>query len=95
MVLCLFVYFLAVNFDWSIILIRKSFRASRHISGKLGVKLAIDESRSLNCLRVLNLITTKGVKNKLAKDRSDHCFFITSYPKTSVNKCRTSVDSCV
>ena len=42
MVLCLFIYFLALNFDWSIILIRKSFRASRHISGKLGVKLAID-----------------------------------------------------
>ena len=41
MVLCLFVYFLAVNFDWSIILIRKSFGASRHISGKLGVKLVI------------------------------------------------------
>ena len=35
------VYFLAVNFDWSIILIRKSFGAFRHISGKLGVKLAI------------------------------------------------------
>ena len=35
------VYFLAVNFDWSIILIRKSFGASRHISVKLGVKLAI------------------------------------------------------
>ena len=35
------VYFLAVNFDWSIILIRKSFGASRHISGKIGVKLAI------------------------------------------------------
>ena len=43
MVLCLFIYFLAVHFDWSIILIRKSFRASRHISGKLGVKLAIGE----------------------------------------------------
>ena len=34
--------------------------------------ISINESRSLNCLRVLNLITTKGVKNKLAKDRSDH-----------------------
>ena len=41
MVLCLFINFLAVDFDWSIILIRKSFGASRHISGKLGVKLAI------------------------------------------------------
>ena len=41
MVLCLFIYFLVLNFDWSIILIRKSFGASRHISGKLGVKLAI------------------------------------------------------
>ena len=41
MVLCLFIYFLAVHFDWSNILIRKSFGASRHISGKLGVKLAI------------------------------------------------------
>ena len=41
MVLCLFIYFLAVNFDWSIILIRKSFGASRHTLGKLGVKLAI------------------------------------------------------
>ena len=39
------VYFLAVNFDWSIILIRKSFGAFRHISGKLGVKLAILEGR--------------------------------------------------
>ena len=38
---CVCCYFLAVNFDWSIILIRKSFGASRHISGKLGVKLAI------------------------------------------------------
>ena len=28
--------------------------------------ISIDESRSLNCLRVLNLITTKSVKNKLA-----------------------------
>ena len=43
MVLCLFIYFLAVHFDWSIILIRKSFGASRHILGKLGVKLAIVE----------------------------------------------------
>ena len=34
-------YFSAVNFNWSIILIRKSFGASLHISGKLGVKLAI------------------------------------------------------
>ena len=41
MVLCLFIYYLVLNFDWSIILIRKSFGASRHISGKLGVKLAI------------------------------------------------------
>ena len=41
MVLCLLFIFLAVNFDWSIILNRKSFGASRHISGKLGVKLAI------------------------------------------------------
>ena len=32
---------MSVNFDWSIILIRKSFGASRHISEKLGVKLAI------------------------------------------------------
>ena len=47
MVLCLFVYFLAVNFDWSIILIRKSFGASRHISGKLGVKLAIARRKSV------------------------------------------------
>ena len=35
MVLCLLFIFLAVNFDWSIILIRKSFGASRHISEKL------------------------------------------------------------
>ena len=41
MVLCLLFIFLAVNFDWSIILIRKSFGASRHISGNLRVKLAI------------------------------------------------------
>ena len=38
---CVCCYFLAVNFDWSIILIRKLFGASRHISGKIGVKLAI------------------------------------------------------
>ena len=44
MVLCLFIHFLAVHFDWSIILIRKLFGASRHISGKLGVKLAIANS---------------------------------------------------
>ena len=41
MVLFLFIYFLSVHFDWSFILIRKSFGASRYISGKLGVKLAI------------------------------------------------------
>ena len=41
MVLCSLFTFLAVNFDWSIILIRKSFGASRHISEKHGVKLAI------------------------------------------------------
>ena len=46
MVLCLLFIFLAVNFDWSIILIRKSFGASRHISGKLGVKLAIENAVS-------------------------------------------------
>ena len=38
---CVCCYFSAVNFDWSIILIRKSFGATRHISGNLGVKLAI------------------------------------------------------
>ena len=32
---------MSVNFDWSIILIRKSFGTSRHISEKLAVKLAI------------------------------------------------------
>ena len=42
---CLFI-FLAVHFDWSIILIRKSFGASQHISGKLGVKLAILQTRN-------------------------------------------------
>ena len=45
MLLCLLLLFcdlLSVNFDWSIILIRKSFRASWHISEKLGVKLAIE-----------------------------------------------------
>ena len=44
MLLCLLLLFcdlMNVNFDWSIILIRKSFGASRHISGKLEVKLAI------------------------------------------------------
>ena len=46
MVLCLLFIFLAVNFDWSIILIRKSFGASRHISGKLGVKLAMNFIKS-------------------------------------------------
>ena len=49
MVLCLFVYFLVLNFDWSIILIRKSFGASRHISGKLGVKLAIELNFFIHC----------------------------------------------
>ena len=38
---CVCCLYLAVNFDWSIILIRKSIGASWHISGKLGVKLAI------------------------------------------------------
>ena len=38
--------FSAVSFDWSIILIRKSFGASRHISGKLGVKWTIDFLRT-------------------------------------------------
>ena len=44
MLLCLLLLFcdlMSVNSDWSIILIRKSFGASRHISEKLGVKLAI------------------------------------------------------
>ena len=44
MLLCLVLLFcdlMFVNFDWSIILIRKSFGASRHISEKLGVNLAI------------------------------------------------------
>ena len=50
MVLCLFIYFLAVHFDWSIILIRKSFGASRHISGKLGVKVAIAPDEMLDCV---------------------------------------------
>ena len=44
MVLCLLFIFLTVKFDWSIILIRKLFGASRHISGKLGVKLAIESN---------------------------------------------------
>ena len=35
------VIFSAINFDWSTILIWKSFGASRHISGKLGLKWAI------------------------------------------------------
>ena len=48
------VYFLAVNFDWSNILIRKSFGASRHISGKLGVKLAI----TLPLMHVRALVTS-------------------------------------
>ena len=44
MLLCLLLLFcdlMSVNFDWSIILIRKSFGVSQHISEKLGVKLAI------------------------------------------------------
>ena len=44
MVLCMLLLFcdlMAVNFEWSIILIRKSFGASRLLLGKLGVKLAI------------------------------------------------------
>ena len=40
---CVCCYFSEVNFDWSIILIWKSFGAFRHISGKLGVKWAIDK----------------------------------------------------
>ena len=43
MVLCLFIYFLVLNFDWSIILIRKSFGASRHISGKLGSEIGYSQ----------------------------------------------------
>ena len=39
--LLLFCDLMSVNFDWSIFFIRKSFGASRHISEKLGVKLAI------------------------------------------------------
>ena len=50
MVLCLFIYFLVLNFDWSIILIRKSFGASRHISGKLGLKLAIVVNGYMRCV---------------------------------------------
>ena len=45
MLLCLSLLFcdlMSVNFDWSIILVLKSFGASRHIAEKLGVKLAID-----------------------------------------------------
>ena len=54
MVLCLFTYFLAVHFDWSIILIRKSLGASRHISGKLGVKLAIGCFSWCKCLYMMS-----------------------------------------
>ena len=54
----------------------------------------INESRSLDCLRVLNLITTKGVKNKLAKDRSDHASSLIVILRLQLtNLCRTSVDS--
>ena len=53
MVLCLLFIFLAVNFDWSIILIRKIFGASRNISGKLGVKLAISIVCSGDCYWLL------------------------------------------
>ena len=54
MVLCLLL-FLAVNFDWSIILIKKSFGASLHISGKLVVKLAIFTRYCLSCFPWLRL----------------------------------------
>ena len=63
MVLCLFIYFLVLNFDWSIILIRKSFGASRHISGKLGVKLAI----AVSCVQRMEVI----VKMKKREKKSD------------------------
>ena len=67
MVLCLFVYFLAVNFDWSIILIRKSFAASRHISGKLGVKLAI-----MCDIRQYNDEKSSGTKQTKIRFKSHH-----------------------
>ena len=72
MVLCLFIYFLAVHFDWSIILIRKSFGASRHISGKLGVKLAIHVVYVLT-LRWRNQMKMKNKKNSGATN-SDSLF---------------------
>ena len=55
MVLCLLFIFLAVNFDWSIILIQKSFGASRHISVKLGVKLAIARSTNGGARQSVNM----------------------------------------
>ena len=56
--------------------------------------ISINETRSLNCLRVLNLITTKGVKNKLAKDRSDHASSLLVILRLQlINKCRKRVDS--
>ena len=55
----------------------------------------MNESRSLNCLRVLNLLTTKGVKNKLAKDRYDHTSSLLVILRLQlIIKGRTSVDSC-
>ena len=56
MVLCLFIYFLVLNFDWSIILIRKSFGSSRHISGKLGVKLAMGVAKNRSIYEGINNI---------------------------------------
>ena len=65
MVLCC-CYFSAVNFDWSIIFIRKSFRASRDISGKLGVKLAIYKSQMNKRYRPFSVYKTSRFAKFLA-----------------------------
>ena len=85
------VYFLAVNFDWSIILIRKSLGASRHISGKLGVKLAINNGNNVCALKGIDLLVLQVSHVVLARGQEGRklfdnlsafrpCFFMKTLP---------------
>ena len=73
-VLCLLLFFLAVIFDWSIILIRKSFGASRQISGKLGVKLAIVVNKTEK-----NTLCNSHSKSPVQRLKFKHYLFLNYY----------------
>ena len=82
------VIFLAVNFDWSIILIWKSFGASRHISGKLGVKLAIPNRDS-----PVKKINLSEHLEDLLLNGSDTALDVSFYFKAIICQANTQVET--